>query len=300
MKFELFRLLKKYPFLKSEILNVFLVFYEGREGFLLEGMDFPKEIRKENIKIIQNIAKKYKLVWIIENKKFQRFLITKKVFLNKYLDKQLQTSDEFLAHILGFYCVDHDFWNQNIPRWSVQINAKFEKYKFEIRVEVCEETKTSLKSLKKHGKQTVKTMTISLPPKIREKITFSYTIKLISTAQNRLQALQERNLKYISMNIEEYTDDLFNYFTYGHLANKMRKDVNKKKLDWKFYEKVWRVFVVGEALLSLRDKMNGDQINELMKDIDKKAYESGNWNHIFVMWTEYTKSNVDDHQRSHP
>jgi hypothetical protein len=211
------KLLDKYrytPFFEV-ILSTILVCEGLRPAFLFESVNYYLDEHKSFIYTIPNIFKKIKpLVYSVDSHKLPRtFVFLKDSFVDKSIqeDPSRKDDDRYIAEYLGFNCIGHtDYYNYMKTRITVrflEVNSKKEYI-----VELCEEDKISLRTLKKKAKaknDLINELLVPLGYKSQ------YFIEVFVGVIERYERLKNKDLVYVRKNVHEYINDMWNLYLAG-------------------------------------------------------------------------------------
>jgi len=274
----LINLIDKYPYLFDELINIYLVIENIREATLIETENFRNKMLdiNENLKILKELCKKYKLEFYEENNELQRYLVTKKKSLEIYIKNAEHDNDIALGKILGFLCVGHDYSNINTRRLTGIINVEYNDLFSDIIVEICEADKITTKNLEEHLEKKVKLIS----SKLSNEFTVTYQIQTDIPQIERIQMLENHNIDFIREFQDLYTQDLDNYWAMdSYLNEKFIWSLTSSENFNKYvnvYKYIWREFVNKERSSKLFKIFSGHMINNFMTKFDEHMIESIN------------------------
>jgi hypothetical protein len=219
---------KIYRNYKEVILNILLVCTGVRPAFLFEETNFQrfdKNPLKNLYKIVNYINENTSIFLKTkeDNSTFKRVFVylseisreevNKKIYpvdLNIIDNKNSVNDDDKIALFLGFYCSGHDYSNNEIDRIGLSIFVYDKDHKeIELTAEVCEAEKTNLTELKNYSNKLVN----KINKIIKE---FGYTceiiLKYLYSNITRLQKLREKDLVFIKKHLDDYLNDLVNFY----------------------------------------------------------------------------------------
>ena len=246
----LFRtLLDNHPDFKEVILNLLLVCNGVRSAFLYEEANYYDQVKKEDktelflsfIGIINENTclelKTYK-----DNSKFTRIFVYLSEISRREVNNDIYpvyqvilknpdsvNTDIEIAKILGFICVGHKYYLQNIDRTVIRlflINEMHpEDQKIEFKVEVCETSKF----IKANAENKLKIFQQEVNNSLEK---FGYFCELdiskIFSNKTRLKMLKEKNIDFLTEYLNEYINDLANYYISDDFE--LEKSTTYKKL----------------------------------------------------------------------
>jgi hypothetical protein len=200
------------------ILNIYLVSQGVRYATLLEYVNIRDKINiktfyQQVLEIINfiNIHLSEPLtIYKEESEPFDRLLICKQknyfnifYYLNCELDYQFQ-----LGRVLEMSYPGNDFYNNLMPRLTARISVGL----YDLFVETCIEQEGREKIMRENMD-----LKIKLYNSVLEKLGLKchYEIDSDDGFNYRLEQIKNRNLQYITKNIKDYLNDLYNDFEYS-------------------------------------------------------------------------------------
>jgi len=294
--------MKIYKNYKEVILNILLVCRGIRPAFLFEESNFQRFDKNP-------IKKLYKIVDYInentsifiktkeDNSTFKRVFVylsessreevNKKIYpvdLTIMDNKNSVNDDDEIALFLGFYCSGHDYSNNEIDRIGLSIFL-YDKYNKEIELtaEFCEAEKINLTEIKKYANNLVNKIN-----KVTKEFGYicEYNLNYSYSNITKLQKLREKDLVFIKKHLNDYLNDLVNFYisddklleksiTYKKFINIEETIKNKEE-----YEKLLSLYemAINEYFIKYYTDIKNDddlyEVAELLLNSDKEFWKS--------------------------
>ena len=201
------------------VLNLILVLSGARDAYLFETANFGNDAA-ESVLWFESIVDKLNdgggggghptLNMYFDNLAYVRILVCLNNSDQDLLlraDPDLVNDDVFLAKVLGFQCVDHDYSNERKDRISVKYREMVTDC--ELKVEVCEASKVNIEDLHQNAILTVDRMNQVLHPL---GYNVGYKIKLQYSIKTMWKNLQNEDVDFVETNLDDYLSLLENFY----------------------------------------------------------------------------------------
>lgn len=243
----------------EQLLNIILVKKNIRNGYLFE----PHDLKDNEIEDLLDLALQNNL--IVRDFK-GAILISKEKAMNKFFD------NKNIGEFLGYICKDHEyFYDENIPRYLLHFIATYKNKDYILYSQMCDRKLISYNDLNDYAISQIEIMNNKIQ---LDDLLFTYSLIKTSTKKERYDALIDEDIKYLTENFDEYLNDLFNYFCVGNLSTKLENDIKSFDIDFQFYKKFWKKYVIDN--IGRTFNLDGNEINDIMSRLDILAYNDGN------------------------